>query len=218
MAIWSWYKGEEATNDSKLPPPPGKRGSLLLLGQTLSFHDAAHDEVVSSVKATGCSTVRLNVIARNIALVTSYEDAKKVLDQNWDQRPDISRAKAYDQLMSAFYSAPNLLLEDEDTEGAKEHRQHWDESIQQAMQNTDINDRVKMMVACWMRRISDAGGEIDDLYDACKDLGHDLALGTFLSLDSNTVANSDNADEVSHEQLRKWSEEMLRGQFTLPVG
>ncbi|UZJ56257.1 hypothetical protein CBS101457_005577 [Exobasidium rhododendri] len=215
MAVFSWLRGQSA-QEGALPPPPGRRSAVPLLGQTLSFHGAAHDEVTSLVEATECSSVRLNIIARNVALVTAYEDACIVLEQNWDVVPTVSRAQAYEQLMSAFYSSPNLLLEDEGQEGSKEHRQYWETSIHYALQESDVQSRVAGMVDSWLERTTRDNCLTEDLYDACKSLGHDLALGTFLSLDSGSMKSGQ--DGPSHVDLLRWSEEMLRGQFTLPVG
>lgn len=216
MAIFSWLGGDrntagQGTSPEYPLPPAGRQRAFPLLGQTLSFHDAAHDEVTSLVKETGSSTVCLNVINRNVALVTSYHDAIQVLDQSWDKTPPVSRAKAYDQLMSTFYSPPNLLLEDEEQQGAKEHRKYWDENVEQALKNGQVQEKVMSIIAAWLSRTTKTS-RVVDLYDSLKDLGHDLALGTFISKDSSST------DKESHEQLKTWSEEMLRGQFTLPIG
>lgn len=209
-----WAKA--AVEESKLHPPPGKRRALPLVGETLAFHDATHDEVTSLVESTGSSSVRLNVITRNVALVTAYEDAFSILNQSWDHKPPVSREKAYKQLMAAFYSPPSLLLEDEDQESASEHRKLWDESIGKALEGNIVQERIVKVVKRWLQRTAGSGSMVDDIYDACKDLGHDLALGTFLSLDSGSM--SKDIDGASHDELRQWSEDMLRGQFTLPLG
>lgn len=196
MAILSWLVGGRQENSSGYSlPPSGYQRAIPLLGQTFSFHDAAHDEVTLLVRETGNSTVRLNVINRNIALITSYYDAQQVLDQSWDKTPPVSRAKAYNQLMSAFYLPPNLLLEDEEQQGAKEHRQYWNENVEQALKTGHVQERVTSIISAWLDRTM-KNSRLDDVYGACKDLGHDLSLGTFISLDSTSI------DQESHEKLR----------------
>lgn len=218
------------------PPPPSGSSRAPLLGHTLSFHDAAHDDVraalaaASSADGTAATTARLNIIARNVALVTSYTDAQSVLAQTWpdegsSEAVPLSRVSAYRQLMASFYTPPNLLLEDEDESGAQQHRNVWDSILQNAVHEPKVHDANGAIVKAWLTSTASSTGsssstsvdDSHDLYDICKDLGHRFALGVFLGLrDADEEETS--RDSTDFAQAKNWGDTMLRGQFSLPVG
>jgi len=232
------FAGPSTDLPSRLPP--GNLGRSLV-GNTFSFHSNAQALVLETVRPyPEARIVRARIINRDVALVVDHSVAQRVLDHsapslqppNRDpsdstdpsaplpdedrssdriKPPRFSHREAYNQLMGAFFSEPNILLEDEDEPDRPAHRAAWDEHMSSLLAGsstawTEIEADLRAIIGRHRDRWSSSSPF--DLYKACKDLSHELVFSIFLGLSPS--------DELYDHALRS-TDTSLRGQFSIPV-
>ncbi len=210
--------------------PPGDFSMLSTLSQSMAFHSSPESFVSSRTKnipssstnqpsdgktsTTLPSIVRARILNRNVAVVSSHQFCKDVLEAETGRSQDsfktasgeppgsntFSVNAAYEQLMSDFFPPPNILLLDRSTHD--EHRKLWHKQLSSfpADVSSIIHDLAKAHFTSW------TSGSTLDLYNKMKDLSWCILLSIFLHLSPTDKKFS--TVESLHETL-------LRGQFSL---
>ena len=212
----SWYR-RSATDSSKLPP--GDLGTSLV-GNTFTFHHDAHSLILADLRQyPGAPIIRAKVIGRDVALVVDHAVASAVLDasntrpgpgEESGPRTRFSHREAYKQLIATFFSEPNILLEDEDEVDRPQHRQDWDEHMSNVLGDGWAAIESELRVVISTHRETWVGGPPVDLYNACKDISHDLVFRLFLGFSSFQ-------DSELYARALAASVTSSRGQFAVPV-
>ena len=213
----SWFS-RSTLDTSKLPP--GDLGASVV-GNTFTFHQDAQSLILSNLrKYAGTPIIRAKVIGRDVALVVDHTVASAVLDSSnlhqdgqghgQTKRTGFSHREAYKQLIATFFSEPNILLEDEDEPGRKEHRSQWDAHLSKVLDDpwSGIESHLKSVISNYREKW--IGGSSMDIYTACKDLSHDLIFQLFLG-----ISRMD--DPELFERTLSASDISSRGQFAIPV-
>ncbi|ORX35090.1 cytochrome P450 [Kockovaella imperatae] len=203
----SWFR--RAPPDPKLPP--GDLGRSVA-GNTFTFHDDAQSLILDNIdRFPGSPVYRAKVIGKDVALVTDYRLAEKVMrtHEPTDDGPRFSQRAAYSDLMAPFFIEPNVLLEDQCEETAYANRDIWNRHVSTLLDSQDwepINERIKQIIVTYR----DKWLQMDafDVYEECKDMAHELVLYLFLGIDKAS-ADWDSVVELSTTSLR--------GQFSMPV-
>jgi len=208
--------------------PQGESSIFSTLSQSLSFHSSPESFISARIQGSPTLREHLNTTAgatrkvararilnRNVAVVTSYQHCKDILhaengaSQSTAFKAD-SREKvdartfavrpAYEELMSQFFPAPNLLLEDYPGHAAQ--RAQWDEQL-----STFPADVAPLIRDIASEHIESLGhGSQIELYDTMKDLSWKILIGVFLNLDHTSKTFS---------TVESLQETLLRGQFSL---
>ncbi|TKA33369.1 hypothetical protein B0A50_00922 [Salinomyces thailandicus] len=195
--------------------PPGTSSILSGASENFSFHSSPETFIVNRIlqyhkdrpaDVDKRTTVRAKILNRNVAVVSSYEQIKQVLDPSDGNVKDGERAPfvattPYNRLMEPFFPPPNLLLRD----GCPHQRSkgEWQQQVQPLM-GPNILSGMQKNVSSFMERVP-----LDvplDLYATCKDLGWRLFLSTFLGIEPQTT---------EYNEFEKLQEDLLRGQFSL---
>lgn len=187
--------------------PPGDAG-YPGIGHTLTFHANPRrfiaDRLESSIREHGKAipVVRAKVLGRNVAVLLSYNDAARAI-LGIEGRVKPSARAVYKPLMADFFPDPNLLLHDEDEDTWKE----WREEISHALANSNTTRSIEVTI----KKHIDSWKQQDQvhLYAALKDLCFELTLSIFLGF---------NDQHGWYQDARKYSESMLKGQFSIPLG
>ncbi|GFZ44398.1 hypothetical protein JCM24511_02120 [Saitozyma sp. JCM 24511] len=122
-----------------------------------------------------------------------------------------SHREAYQQLIGAFFSEPNILLEDEDEPQRSSHRLAWDKHMSALLSSDSTTwEELDRRFRCIVRSHKDKWARSDglDLYRSCKDLAHELVFSFFLDL---------SPQDGDYDLAVKTTDISLRGQFSLPV-
>ncbi|KAK5150233.1 hypothetical protein LTR04_006856 [Oleoguttula sp. CCFEE 6159] len=218
--------------DTDMEPqlPPGQISALSTLSQSMSFHSSpesfissraqnlssssTHRPLDGKTSSTLPSIVRARILNRNVAVVSSHQFCKDVLEAESGRRQDSFRLAsgesvgpttftvnaAYSQLMSDFFPSPNILLLDKPVHDGQ--RTLWNEQLSSLP--ADVSGTIQSLsrdhFSSW------AAGGTFDLYDSMKDLSWQILLSIFLQLCPTDEKYS--TFETLHETL-------LRGQFSL---
>ena len=209
--------------------PQGDFSALSTLSQSLSFHSSPESFISSRIQHAASQTteheqaasrqkpqvVRARILNRNVAVVSSHQLCTDILRAgSGEPQSTVTAAKtgeligprtftarpAYHELMSDFFPAPNILLEDLPEHEAK--RKAWDEQLSSfpADNSALIQDIIKDHINSWLN------GSTIDLYDTMKDLSWRVLLGIFLQI---------RPTEKIHSTVETLQETLLRGQFSL---
>jgi len=229
LADMSWFR--RTPNDtftSKLPP--GDLGSSFV-GNTFTFHSDAQSLILSSLAShPEAPIIRAKVIGRDVALVMDHAIAASVLDHSTTQAKAgkergkevqvedgeekvttrFSHREAYKQLIGTFFVEPNILLEDEDEPDRSAHRAQWDDHMDKILGSEwpAIESTLRTIIIKY--RETWTTGPPVDIYEACKDLSHDLVFRHFLGLDRHI-------DPQLFGRALALSDASSRGQFSVPV-
>ncbi|ORX98305.1 cytochrome P450 [Clohesyomyces aquaticus] len=206
---------------STKPPPhlPHGVSTRLLSGltETFSFHASPETFISSRLTALASqhpelvdsrTTVRAQILNRNVAIVSSYSQVQAVLKYNGEDGgnegkkcPVFVAEDAYKQFMGPFYPSPNLLLAD--GEAHVKMRGPWEAKMRGLFAKPGVAQMVKEQI---LRHFDETPTVPVDLYVHLKVLCWRILLGIFLDL---------RADDPIFAQFEKLQEDLLRGQFSL---
>ena len=200
------------------------------LNQTFAFHASPEDFISSRLQELAISKadllpangeksiVRASILNRDVHVVTSYQLCKDILhcdgqnrsnkirasSSNAELRPDtFTVGPAYRELMSDWFPAPNILMEDGLTHA--EHKKRWKEQLSTLPSDTETTTRET--IRAFIKAILVPGTPLD-LYDILKTFSWDLILGVFLGVGRTT-------DKETFSTVETGQEALLRGQFSL---
>ena len=200
------------------------------LNQTFAFHASPEDFISSRLQELAVSEpdllpsngeksiVLASILNRNVHVVASYQLCKEILHSDGQQasnrirssnageelRPDtFAVGRAYRELMSDWFPAPNILMED--GLAHTEHKQQWKDQLSTLPSDTETT--IREIARTYIKSTLIPGARLD-LYESLKALSWDLILGVFLGLGRTTDQKKFSAVETAQEAL-------LRGQFSL---
>jgi cytochrome P450 len=200
------------------------------LNQTFAFHASPEDFISSRLQELAVSEpdllpssgeksiIRASILNRSVHVVTSYQLCKEILHSdgrkpsnrmrasNTDEnlRPDaFAVGPAYRELMSDWFPAPNILMEDGLTHA--EHKQQWREQL--STLPSDAETIIREIARTFIKSTFIPGTRLD-LYESLKALSWDLILGVFLGLGRTS-------DQEKFSTVETAQEALLRGQFSL---
>ena len=200
------------------------------LNQTFAFHASPEDFISSRLQELAISgpdlllsngeksIIQASILNRNVHVVTSYQLCKEILHSQGQNRSNNIRAStsneelrpntfavgpAYRELMSDWFPAPNILMEDGLTHA--EHKKQWKEQLSTLPSDTEMTTRET--TRAFIKATLIPGAPLD-LYDILKTLSWDLILGVFLSVGRT-------ADQKTFSTIETRQEALLRGQFSL---
>lgn len=202
------------------------------LNQTFAFHSSPEAFISSRLEAMTIhhsellapdsaherqGVIQASILNRNVHIVSSYRLCRAILQHSssvggqpsglvscpQDTEPVLTVGPAYAQLMSAFFPAPNLLLEDGETHAF--HKSQWMSQVGKLP--SDAAPIVRSIAARLIRTKLQPDRNID-LYNVLKSFSWDCMLGIFLGLDSER-------DGKAFSEVESAQEDLLRGQFSL---
>lgn len=201
------------------PPPQlpwGNPSTLQGVSENFSFHASPESFITQRVLRLHRSNpemvdsrapVRAKILNRNVAVVSSHDQVRQVLeatstDDSGDS-PAFVASAAYDKLMGPFFPSPNLLLAD----GAAyaRMRKPWDERV------ADLPDQLregvaKIAKAHVERMCRETADGPANLYESMKELAWQILLEAFLGLQPG---------DAKFAEIEQLQEDLLRGQFSL---
>ena len=127
-------------------------------------------------------------------------------------RVRFSHREAYKQLIAAFFSEPNILLEDADEPARPAHRAQWDEHVSLFLSqtwDTEIRPLLKTILTEYRDKWTTASDPGIDLYESMKELSHRLIFAIFLGLED--------PEDDEYRAALEMTDTSLRGQFSMPL-
>ena len=202
------------------------------LNQTFAFHSSPEAFISSRLEAMTIDNsellapnspherqgvIQASILNRNVHIVSSYRLCRAILQHSssvggqpsglvsclQDTEHVFTVGPAYTQLMSAFFPAPNLLLEDGETHAF--HKSQWMSQVGKLP--SDAAPIVRPIATRLIRTKLQPDRNID-LYNVLKSFSWDCMLGIFLGLDSER-------DGKAFSEVESAQEDLLRGQFSL---
>lgn len=153
--------------------------------RAVAFHSNAERLICERLQKHDASTVRLNVINRNVALVTNYKAARAILDADSEASPSFSAREAYVGLLGTFYPRPNILLQDCGEADRLEARKSWESAIQRNIMDQWPQAKLQAIIdkhlQDWNQKSRRGAGS--NLYKSMKSLSQEMILMLFLGLD-----------------------------------
>ncbi|RMY71611.1 hypothetical protein D0863_05040 [Hortaea werneckii] len=195
--------------------PPGTSSFLSGASENFSFYSSPESFIINRIlqyhkdrpeEVDKRTTVRAKILNRNVAVVSSYEQIKQVLEPSdgtvkENQQPPYVAKAPYNRLMEPFFPPPNLLLKDGCPH--QKSKDQWRQLVQPLSDQT-VQEQTRSNIASFLQRVP-----LDaplDLYATCKDLGWQIFLSTFLEIEPQTA---------EYNEVEKLQEDLLRGQFSL---
>ncbi len=200
-------------SESQLPVLPHGSSTILSgLSETFSFYSSPEAFITSRVLAFREShpdladsriPVRAEVLNRNVAVISSYDQVQQVLCR-LDVISSFGASEAYDELMAPFFPPRNLLLSDAPSHGPM--KKNWTAK----MRSLPESSRTLIQPIVHSHFQNTESGTAINLYESMKTLSWKIILGTFLSLSNKHDVTPEDLVEIEHLQ-----ETLLRGQFSL---
>ncbi|KAI6792054.1 hypothetical protein KC360_g6766 [Hortaea werneckii] len=195
--------------------PPGTSSFLSGASENFSFHSSPESFIINRIlqyhkdrpeEIDKRKTVRAKILNRNVAVVSSYEQIKQVLEPSDgtvkdNQQPPYVATAPYNRLMEPFFPPPNLLLKDGCPHQSS--KDQWRQLVQ-SLSNQTVREQTQTNISTFLQRVP-----LDaplDLYATCKDVGWQIFLSTFLNIEPQTP---------EYNEVEKLQEDLLRGQFSL---
>ena len=132
-------------------------------------------------------------------------------ENNTESRTRFSHREAYKQLIGTFFSEPNILLEDEHERDRPSHRAGWDDQLSNLFGSngwTAIETNMRSIVSGYRQKW--VGSSAVDLYEACKEISHDLLFYVFLGINQDR-------DRELFDRAMATSSTSSKGQFAIPL-
>ncbi|KAI7187143.1 hypothetical protein KC363_g6198 [Hortaea werneckii] len=195
--------------------PSGTSSFLSGASENFSFHSSPESFIINRIlqyhkdrpeEIDKRKTVRAKILNRNVAVVSSYEQIKQVLEPSDgtvkdNQQPPYVATAPYNRLMEPFFPPPNLLLKDGCPHQSS--KDQWRQLVQ-SLSNQTVREQTQTNISTFLQRVP-----LDaplDLYATCKDFGWQIFLSTFLNIEPQTP---------EYNEVEKLQEDLLRGQFSL---
>ena len=212
----NYFRRAPAVEASRLPPGDIGRS---VIGNTFAFHNDAQSLILNDVERyPGLPIYRAQVIGRDVGLVVDYKLASEVLDgecsslsESQAAGPSFSHRAAYTDLVGAFFSEPNILLEDTSERLQKTHRAIWDDHMSSYLSDSNWrqNEEVVKGISRQYRSKWQSQDQFD-VYKECKALSHEIIFALFLGLDRER-------DKEEWREALRMTDTSLRGQFSIPL-
>ena len=212
----NYFRRARPVDESKLPPGDIGRS---VIGNTFAFHNDAQSLILNDLERyPGSPIYRAKVIGRDVGLVVDYRIASEVLaGSSCSPQPSgntghlFSNRAAYTDLVGAFFSEPNILLEDPGEPSQKPHRATWDDHMSSYLSGTSWTDNEEVIKRISRRyRSRWQAKDRFDVYKECKALSHEIIFALFLGLDRER-------DGEDWDDALQLTDTSLRGQFSIPL-